>query len=182
MSARALALCGLLAGAFAAYGANIGASIDANAGAGLRAAVAIEQARPPAQTLPREAFLDSRALQVVRLAPDGRHVAWLRDEGESRSLWLLPTAGGTARRLLPRTDANDLDWSRDGRWLFLMAPRSLASVPLDGSGGMRMPLNGIERRGVMQVDASQPAAVILRERLRDAHGERWRIVRMDARG
>src|SRR5690606_1041419 len=96
MSARALALCGMLAGAFAAHAANI----DANAGAALRAAVAIEQARPPAQTLPREAFLDSRALQVVRLAPDGRHVAWLRDEGESRSLWLLPTAGGAARRLL----------------------------------------------------------------------------------
>jgi acetyl esterase/lipase len=47
---------------------------------------------------------------------------------------------------------------------------------------MRVPLNGIERRGVMQVDASQPAAVVLRERLRDADGERWRIVRMDARG
>src|SRR5690606_32854504 len=60
MSARALALCGMLAGAFAAHAANI----DANAGAALRAAVAIEQARPPAQTLPREAFLDSRALQV----------------------------------------------------------------------------------------------------------------------
>lgn len=178
MSARALALCGMLAGAFAAHAANI----DANAGAALRAAVAIEQARPPAQTLPREAFLDSRALQVVRLAPDGRHVAWLRDEGESRSLWLLPTAGGAARRLLPRTDADRMYWSQDGRWLFLVSSRSLASLPLEGGGGMRVPLNGIERRGVMQVDASQPAAVILRERLRDADGERWRIVRMDARG
>ena len=159
MSARALALCGMLAGAFAAHAANI----DANAGAALRAAVAIEQARPPAHTLPREAFLDSRALQVVRLAPDGRHVAWLRDEGESRSLWLLPTAGGAARRLLPRTDADRMYWSQDGRWLFLVSSRSLASLPLEGGGGMRVPVNGIERRGVMQVDASQPAAVILRE-------------------
>src|SRR5690606_33165295 len=182
MSARALALCGMLAGAFAAHAANIGAGIDANAGGALRAAVAIEQARAPAQMLPREAFLDSRALQVVRLAPDGRHVAWLRDEGESRSLWLLPTAGGAARRLLPRTDADRMYWSQDGRWLFLVSSRSLASLPLEGGGGMRVPLNGIERRGVMQVDASQPAAVVLRERLRDADGERWRIVRMDARG
>src|SRR5690606_17618125 len=173
-----LAVAGILAGAFAARATNVDAGTDA----ALRAAIAIERARAPAQALPREVFLDNRALQVVRLAPDGRHVAWLRDEGASRSLWVLPTAGGTARRLLPRTDANNLDWSRDGRWLFLIAPRSLASVPLDGSGGMRVPLNGIERRGVMQVDASQPAAVVLRERLRDAHGERWRIVRMDARG
>src|SRR5690606_19678069 len=116
----------ILAGTFAAHAANAGATTDA----ALRAAVAIEQARPPAQTLPREAFLDSRALQVARLAPDGRNVAWLRDEGESRSLWLLPTAGGTARRLLPRTDADRLYWSQDGRWLFLVSSRSIASLPL----------------------------------------------------
>ena len=169
-----LALCCMLAGAFAAHAAGNDAA--------LRAAVAIEQARPPAQALPREAFLDNRALQVVRLAPDGRHVAWLRDEGESRSLWLLPTSGGGARRLMPRSDADRLYWSQDGRWLFLVSSRSIASLPLEGSGGVRVPLGGIERRSVIQVDASQPAAVILRERVRDAGGERWRIVRMDARG
>ena len=157
-------------------------AVAADTTAALHAAVALEQARAPAQALPREAFLDSRALQVVRLSPDGRHVAYLRDEGESRSLWLLPTAGGDARRLLPRTDAGQLYWSHDGRWLFLVSPSSLSSLALDGSGGMRVPLKGIEQRGVMQVDASQPAAVIVRERVRDARGERWRIVRMDARG
>src|SRR5690606_41166892 len=134
-----LAVAGILAGAFAARATNVDAGTDA----ALRAAIAIERARAPAQALPREAFLDNRALQVVRLAPDGRHVAWLRDEGESRSLWLLPTAGGAARRLLPRTDADRMYWSQDGRWLFLVSSRSLASLPLEGGGGMRVPLNGI---------------------------------------
>ncbi|MDQ2702598.1 MAG: prolyl oligopeptidase family serine peptidase [Pseudomonadota bacterium] len=159
-----------------------GQALAADAGA-LRVAVAAEQARAPAAPQPREAFLDSRAVQVVRLSPDGRHVAYLRDEGEARSLWLLSTGdGGDARRLLPRTDADSLLWSHDGRWLFLASPRSLASLSLDGGGGVRVPLMGLERRRLMQVDSSQPAAVILRERVRDAGGERWRIVRMDARG
>lgn len=167
------ALLALLAGA--------GQALAGDAGA-LRLAVAAEQARAPTRPHSRQAFLDDRALQVVRLAPDGRHVAYLRNEGESRSLWLLPTEGGVVRRLLPRTDADSVQWSHDGRWLFLVSPRSLASLSLDGSGGMRVTLMGMEHRRLMQVDASQPAAVILRERTRDAGGERWRIVRMDARG
>ena len=156
------------------------ASDDATA---LRAAIEIERARAPAQRLPREAFIDERALQAVRLSPDGRHVAYLRQQGEARSVWLLPTAsGGKPRRLLPRTDADQLQWSRDGRWLFLVGRRSLATLPIDGRGGVRVPLNGIDQREVMQLDASQPAAVVLRERVRDAGGERWRLVRMDAQG
>ena len=151
--------------------------------AALRTAVAAERARAPAPRLPRDAFIDERALQSVRLSPDGRHVAYLRKQGESRSAWLLPTAaGGKPRRLLPRTDANQLQWSRDGRWLFLVGRRSLATLPIDGRGGVRVPLNGIDQREVMQLDVSQPAAVVLRERVRDASGERWRLVRMDAQG
>lgn len=149
----------------------------------LHAAVAGEQARPAAAHLPREAFLDERALQAVRLSPDGRHVAYLRMQGQARSLWLLSTTDGRARQLLARTDADQLHWSRDSRWLFIIQPRrSLSILDLRAGGGMRIPLGGLERREVMQVDASQPAAVVLRERVRLAAGERWRIVRMDARG
>ncbi len=153
----------------------------------LRAAVASERARPAAARHPREAFVHERALKAVRLSPDGRHVAYLRDQGSSRSLWLLPTAGGTARRLLPRTEADQVQWSRDGRWLFVVAPKTLTTVPIaapkaGGSGGVRVPLRGIERREVMQLDSSQPASVVLRERVRSATGERWRVVRLDARG
>ena len=171
----AFACCVLLLATFATR-----ASDDATA---LRTAVATERARAPAQRQPREAFLDERALQAVQLSPDGRHVAYLRQQGEARSAWLLSTAAGaTPRRLLPRTDADQLHWSRDGRWLFMVSRRSLATLPIDGGGGVRVPLNGMERREVMQLDFSQPAAVVLRERVRDAGGERWRIVRMDARG
>jgi acetyl esterase/lipase len=73
-------------------------------------------------------------------------------------------------------------WSRDGRWLFLRGSRSLGIVGVDGRAGVRVPLGGIEQRRVMQLDPSQPAAVLLRERVRVGKGERWRIVRMDVQG
>ena len=148
----------------------------------LRAAVAAERARPAAPRLPREAFLAPSAVQAVHLSPDGRHVAWLREQEQVRSVWLMPTAGGPARNLLARTEANQLHWSRDGQWLFATARRSWASMPIHGTGGVRIALGGADKREVMQLDGSQPAAVVLRERMRDAAGERWRLVRMDARG
>jgi dipeptidyl aminopeptidase/acylaminoacyl peptidase len=150
--------------------------------AALRVAVAAEQARAPAPRQPEASFLAPPALPVVQLSPDGRHVAYLRDEGEARSLWLLPTAGGPARQLAARTQAVQLQWSRDGRWLFVGAPRSLSTLEIATGAGIRVPLRGPDERRVMQVDASQPAAVILRERVRSGTAERWRIVRMDARG
>jgi len=162
-----------------ALAADAGAATTA---AELRAFAAAQRVLPPAPQLPRTAFLESRTLAAVQLSPTGAFVASLRDQGDSRSLWLLPTAGGPSRILIGRTQAGQLAWSRDGRWLFLRAARSLASLSIDGHAGVRLPLGGVEQRQWMKVDPSQPAAVILRERVVDGRGERWRIVRMDVRG
>lgn len=148
----------------------------------VRAFAAAQRTRPAAPRLPRAAFLENRRLLAVRLSPAGDHVAWLREQGDARGLWLLPTAGGTPRQLLARTQADQLFWSHDGRWLFLRSDRSLASVSVDGRAGMRLSLGGSERRRPMKVDPSQPAAVLLRERVAVGTGERWRIVRMDVQG
>ncbi|MGQ4659471.1 prolyl oligopeptidase family serine peptidase [Lysobacter sp. F6437] len=170
----ALACCALL------WPASLARANDSDAA--LHAAVAAERARPAAPRHPRTAFVSDHAPRAVQLSPDGRHVAYLRTQGQAHSLWLLPTqAGGEARRLLARTQAEQLLWSRDGRWLFVIAPRTLSILGLDG-GGIRIPLGGSEQREVMRVDPSQPAAVVLRERVRDASGQRWRIVRLDAHG
>ncbi|QNN47385.1 S9 family peptidase [Thermomonas brevis] len=170
-------LLGALACSVLLWAATPARADDAQA---LRTAVAAARARAPAPQYPRAAFEASRALQSVRLSPDGRHVAYLRQLGQQRSLWLLPTAGGAARQLLPRTEAEELYWSRDGRWLFAKASRTLMTLEIGGRGGMRIALDN--PRGMLRVDPSQPAAVVLRERVRTPTGERWRVVRRDARG
>jgi len=148
----------------------------------LRSVEDAQRALPPAPRLPRTSFLEGRTLLAVQLSPAGDHVAYLREQKDSRSLWLLPTDGGNARTLVASTQADQLAWSRDGRWLFLRAPRSLAIVGIDGRTGVRVPMGGVEQRQLIKVDPSQPAAVVLRERVRVGAGERWRIVRMDAHG
>ena len=150
--------------------------------AGVRAAEAEQRAMPRAPRLPRTAFLEARTLVAVQLSPAGDFVAYLREQKDSRSLWLLPTNGGKPRTLVASTQADQLMWSRDGRWLFLRGSKSLTIVGIDGRTGVRVPLGGTERRRVMKLDPSQPAAVLLGERVRIGKGERWRIVRMDAQG
>lgn len=161
------------------------AAVDADAT--LRASEAAQRAMPRAPRLPRNAFLENRTLVAVQLSPAGDLVAYLREQKDSRSLWVLPTGGGPARSLAGSTQADQVMWSRDGRWLFLRGSRSLGIVGVDGRAGVRIPLGGIEQRRVMQLDPSQPAAVLLRERVRVGNGERgpavrWRVVRMDAQG
>ena len=150
--------------------------------ADLRSAIAAQRLLPRAARLPRAAFLENHALVSVQLAPAGDAVAYLREQKDSRALWLLPADGGKPRMVVGSTQAEQVMWSRDGRWLFLRAPRVLTLVGIDGRAGVRVPLGGNERRRLMKVDPSQPAAVLLGERVRIGAGERWRVVRMDARG
>ena len=171
--AAALALCTLLAAP---------KTLSAQDVESLRAIEATQQVLPRAPRLPRSAFMENRTLVAVELSPAGDAVAYLREQKDSRALWLLPTGGGSARMLVGSTQAEQLMWSRDGRWLFLRASRVLTIVGRDGRGGVRVPLGGSERRRVIKLDPSQPAAVLLGERVAAGKGECWRVVRMDARG
>lgn len=156
--------------------------LAAQEAADLRAAEAAQRMLPRAPRLPRTDFLENRTLADVRLSPAADAVAYLREQKDSRALWLLPTNGDKARMLVGSTRAEQLMWSRDGRWLFLRAPRVLTIVGRDGGTGVRVPLGGAERRRVIKLDPSQPAAVLLGERVAAGKGERWRVVRLDARG
>jgi dipeptidyl aminopeptidase/acylaminoacyl peptidase len=158
-------------------------TLPAQEAEGLRAAEAAQRMQPRAPRLPRTAFLENRTLVAAALSPAGDAVAYLREQKASRGLWLLPANGSDkARMLVGSTQAEQLMWSRDGRWLFLRAPRELTIVGVDGRSGVRVPLGGTERRRVLKLDPSQPAAVLLGERVAAGKGERWRVLRMDARG
>lgn len=153
----------------------------------LRRAARAEQARAPAPRLPRSAFLVDRQIGSVSLSPDGRFVAWLRSIGSERSVWLRSTAGGEARLLLSQTQARQLYWSHDSRWLLLESPRQLFALAAAGQGGSRMlvTLGGSERREVRAVDPLRDAAVIVSEReppMATGAATRWRLLRVDIRG
>ncbi|WP_350016284.1 prolyl oligopeptidase family serine peptidase [Rhodanobacter sp. IGA1.0] len=160
---------------------------DAADAAALHRAVAIEQARPPAPRFPRSAFLVDRMIDSVSLSPDGRSVAWLRVQGNQRSVWLQSTAGGTARQLLSRTEARQLYWSRDSRWLLLESPRQLFALAAVGQGGSGIvtALGGGERRELRAVDPLRDAAVVISEQVpaaSPASARAWRLLRVDIHG
>ena len=58
-------------------------------------------------------------------SPDGRRIAFRRDLGESFDLWVVPTAGGTPRRLFGGRTTSELspDWSPDGRQIAFQGNR-----------------------------------------------------------
>lgn len=148
----------------------------------LRTAKIAQRGLPIAPRLPRTAFIESRALAAAELSPAGDAVAYLREQKDSRALWLLPVDGTNPRMLVGSTQADQVMWSRDGHWLFLRSSRVLTIVGANGRTGVRVPLGGSERRRVIKLDPSQPAAVLLGERVADGRGERWRVVRVDAHG
>lgn len=152
----------------------------------LRAAIAAERARAPARLFPRASFMLRPAVVAATLSPDGSRVACLRARGNQRSVWLLPAAGGKARQLLAQTDARELAWTRDGRWLLLETPRQLFALAAAGQGGSGIvaTLRGSDAREFAGVDLARPAAALLLEHRRPQTGvqERWRLLRADVRG
>lgn len=162
------------------------ATARADEDANLRAAVAAERARPAAPTFARVDFIARPVLIGAWLSPDGRRIAFLKDEGANRGIWLLPTAGGTPRRVLVHTDASELSWSRDGRWLFLASARQLYALAVAGQSGSGAidRLGGTWERRFVGVDPASPAAAFVLESPPPASRQprRWRIQRVDVKG
>jgi len=162
-------------------------ALPAHAGndATLQTYVDAERARAVAPPLSRGVLLQRGSITDIRLSPDGRHVAWLRERGEQRELWLRTIATAAPRRVLADTPARSLDWSRDGRWLLLRSPRDLQAVAVRGQGGTgRITMfDGTAALTMLDTDASQAAAVLLVEREGPAVApKRWRLLRVDMRG
>ena len=174
--------CSLAAGnAFAAT-----APLEVRDAADLRALAAAEQARPRAPLIPRAQFLAQPLLRNARLSPDGARVAAIVDDGRVRSLWLADAANPKGRRLLGRVSADDLYFSRDGRWLFLQSPTRVDAVAMAGQPGSGALANIDERshRRFVAVDPWRPAAVLLLEsppRLSPVP-RRWRLWRAEPGG
>ncbi|MBW8368672.1 MAG: prolyl oligopeptidase family serine peptidase [Arenimonas sp.] len=158
----------------------------ADALASLREAAAYERARPVAPRVPRAQLLATPQVQAVAMSPDGTQLAWLRARRDRREVWVQALPDGAPRLALPRTQAEQVAWSRDGRWLFLPEPRQLAVLAMAGQrgAGQVAVLGGVTRRQFLWLDPTQPAAALLLERpARTAGaGQPWRLVRVGVGG
>lgn len=150
-----------------------------------------ERLRTPPQPLPRTAFVLQPTISSVALSPDGRRIAWLRESGRAREVWLRTLDDGATRRLLAHTPAQSLDWSGDGRWLMLASPAQLDALAVtargagQGRSGRMATLGPQARRELLRIDATRPAAAIVLETTGPrgiAAQARWQLVRIDARG
>lgn len=151
-----------------------------------------ERLRKTPAALPRKAFVLQPAVSSVTLSPDGRRVAWLRESGRAREVWLRTLDDGAPRRLLAHTPAQSLDWSADGRWLMLGSPDQLDALSVadqgrsrTGTSGRMTTLGPRVRREFLRIDTTRPAAAIVMETTGPrgiAAQARWHLVRIDARG
>jgi dipeptidyl aminopeptidase/acylaminoacyl peptidase len=161
-----------------------------------------ERQRVPPAPLPRKAFVLQPTVSSVVLSPDGRRIAWLRDAGRAREVWLRTLDDGATRRLLAHTPAQSLDWSGDGRWLMLASPEQLDALAVPGQASVRQARAGQgsasqgssrrmttlgprARRELLRIDTTRPAAAIVLETTGPrgiATKARWHLVRIDTRG
>jgi cephalosporin-C deacetylase-like acetyl esterase len=170
-------------GAVSATAASAATQTDARTGAALKALAAIEQARPRAARIDRSHFLAKPLLREARLSPDGARVVALVDDGRDRSVWQADAANPQGRRLLGRGSAEELHFSRDGRWLFLVSPTQVYALAMAGQAGSGAvaQVGGRSHREFAGVDPSRPAAVLLVENPPRLAPEprRWRLWRVD---
>lgn len=163
-----------------------GADSPIDSAAGLRAFATQERSRPAAPRLPRADFLAQAMLRAARLSPDGGQVAALVDQSRTRSAWIASAAQPQGRRLLARTTADEIAWSRDGRWLFLVSPTQVYAQAMAGQrgSGAVAAVGGRGHREFAGVDPWLPAAVLLLERPPKASPlpKRWRLWRAQPGG
>jgi len=153
----------------------------------LRVALQIERNRSPAPRFERADFLARPDIVQARLSPQGRHVALLREGDRGRSAWLFDTATSGLNRLVAQTDATEMAWSQDGKWLFLESARQVSKVSSSGApgSGIILRIDDSRNQEVAGIDPTQPAALLLFEHAIEpgqALSSRYRLLRIDASG
>lgn len=94
-------------------------------------AIAESTARAPSPIVARAAMIERRAIDSVRLSPDGQSLAYVIEQGRRRALWLFDTISQDHSLLLTSKLLDDIYWSADSQYIFVTSAQGVSAVPVD---------------------------------------------------
>ncbi len=130
----------------------------------LRSFAASTAALPQAPRLALDAFLARSPLRDIRLAPDGRSVAFFMQTGAGASLNLYDIASGATRVLAKDAPRGSLAWSTDGSTLFIDDSSGISAIKVkDGALAKVAAFDKNLENKVLGIDLRRPQHVLASE-------------------
>jgi dienelactone hydrolase len=121
-------------------------------------------AMPAAPPLKHEDLSRRSTLREVRLAPDGKYIAFIDTAGNSNSVHLYDVATRTSRRLIPSITRAFLYWSTDSQALFIYTQDAVSAFSIkDGTSSILAKLDPKLEQKFVMVDPSQPHHVLVEQ-------------------
>ena len=171
---RALCLCLLLP-----FGATFAQAIDPE----LQAARLSAQAARRSPTIDRDVFMRQAGVRDVSLSPDGRWLAFRRDEGSRVGLWIREIDSAQEHRVVANSEGTDAIWSGDGARLWLPDANGLGLFDLGDLQGRRVfRYDRARQQSFWLVDPHAPTQALIREKVAIDGAWHYRYLSVDAAG
>lgn len=159
------------------------ATLLAKQRATLPSAIRDARRQPVPPRLSRESFLRRAIVDNLQLSPDSNHVAYRRNTGQQIELRLLTLDNGHDVRVLTDAQRVQVEWSGDGRRLWLSDRTGLAIFEVATHQARRLyKWDNTHEQRLWAVDARAPDFALISEASGQGQGRRYRYLRIDTQG
>ena len=132
---------------------------------------------------PRETYMRRAEIVDVRLAPDGRYLSFFQRNDKGIDVMMQNVSSGARTRIAAGMQRAEMEWSGDGRRLWIADEQGLAVTETADLRAKRLlKWDARRRQRLWSVDARAPRYVIIHERVVHADVERHRYLRVDQQG
>lgn len=161
----------------------VGNPVHAGTDSTLKAAIENAEAAPRVPYHPRGNFMVRAPVRDISMSPDGKWLAFRRDNEDRAELWLRSVDSGKEIRVMADSEGTDATWSGDGARLWLPDAEGLGVFDTATRSGRRLFRFDPERKQAFwRVDAGAPAYAVLSEKVPvDGHWV-FRYLAIDAKG